>query len=134
MARFPIAPEDAASYVLVHKTKLQGANLAKYIQDFNKQVSRAGTGEVGLQQMLQEVFLTGLGALRRQIEQAKPEGGWADLLSLQSVNVQQHANTHLNRQHTGKTDSGNSRGSGSAPRASGSAPQAQPLSTCPTEH
>ncbi|KAK9831919.1 hypothetical protein WJX84_002630 [Apatococcus fuscideae] len=36
MARFPVAPEDAASYVRVHKTRLQGANLAKYIQDFNK--------------------------------------------------------------------------------------------------
>ena len=123
LARFPVAPEDAAAFVLVHKTRLQGANLAKYIQDFNKQVSRAGTGEVGLQQMLQEVFLTGLGALRQPVEQAKPEGGWADLLSLQSASVQQHANTHLSRQPTRKTNSGNSRGSGSAPRASGSAPQ-----------
>ena len=73
--------------------------------------------------MLQEVFLTGLGPLRQQVEQAKPEGGWADLLSLQSASVQQHANTHLNRQPTGKTNSGNSRGSGSTPRAAGSAPQ-----------
>ena len=73
--------------------------------------------------MLQEVFQTGLGALRQQVEQAEPEGGWADLLSLQSASLQQHANTHLNRQPTGKTDSGNSRGSGSAPRAAGSAPQ-----------
>ena len=31
MARFPVAPEDGASYVLVHKTRLQGTNLAKYI-------------------------------------------------------------------------------------------------------
>ena len=109
--------------MLVHKTKLRGANLAKYIQYFNKQVGKAGTGEVGLQQMLQGVFLTGLGALRQQVEQAKPEGGWADLLSVQFASVQQHANTHLIRQPTGKANSGNSRGPGSAPRAGGSAPQ-----------
>ena len=46
------------------------------MQDFNRQVSRLGLGEAGLQQLLQELFLSGLPiGLRQIVEQSRPEMG-----------------------------------------------------------
>lgn len=117
-ARFPVTPEETPQFALLHRTKLTGGQLARYVQDFNTQVSRAGSGDTAWNSMAQELFLSGLGSLRQQVEQSRPEAGWTSLNALQStaVTVHQTSNQHSTR----ATNSGSSQGSGhkrSAPPA-----------------
>lgn len=96
-SRFPAAPEDAPSFVLMHHTRLGNGNMARYIQDFNKQASRAGPAEVAWKDMQEEIFLNGLGALRPLVVQARPEAGWTDIAALQSTAISVHASATLTK-------------------------------------
>ena len=51
LARFPVPTLERAQYQLLHKVCLKGNNMAKYIQEFNTQVGRAGSGEAGLKRL-----------------------------------------------------------------------------------
>ena len=119
-SRFPAIPEDTAAFMLVHKTKLQGANLAHFIQAFNKQLSRAGPAETAWKDFQEELFLSGLGHLRPMVVQARPEGGWADIQALQTTAVAVHAAANLNK---ASQPSGSGSGSGSHNSAVGSGSQ-----------
>ena len=75
LTRFPVPTEETPQYLLLHKLQL-GNDMAKFIQNFNRQVSRAGTGELANQNMLQEIFLSNLGGnLCQIVEQTRPEAG-----------------------------------------------------------
>ena len=75
---------------------MSGNQLTRYVQEFNRQVSRCGSGEQAWQAMLQELFLTGLSCnLRQIVEQSRPELGWASLESLQSSTTKVQQTLHL---------------------------------------
>ena len=78
--------------MLVHKTKLQGANLAHYIQSFNKQLSRAGPAETAWKDTQEELFLYGLGHLRPMVGQARQ-----DIPAMQTIAGAVHAAANLNK-------------------------------------
>lgn len=110
--RYPVPTEDSAAYVIRNKLVMTGGNLAKFTQQFNRETQRLGSGETGLQAMLQESYLTGLPTeLRQLVEQSRPDTGYATLAALQSmaVTLQQTRNLRLQDR---ATDSGNSQGSG----------------------
>ena len=110
-ARYPVSPEETAPYLLLHKTNMAGNNLPKFVQEFNRQVSRVGSGEAAWQSMLQELFLTGLsGNLRQIVEQSRPELGWTSLSSLQSSTAKAQQTLHL--KNTKPSGSGSSKESG----------------------
>ena len=52
-----IFTDEKAAYLLQQSVKMRGNNLPRYTQDFKWQLRRPGPGEVGLQAMLQELFL-----------------------------------------------------------------------------
>lgn len=112
LSRFPVAPEDTPQFILLHQIKLGGGSLAKYVQDFNAQLSRAGPPRTAWENMLQELFLTGLGLpLRQLVEQARPEGGWSSLGALESTSATVHHTANLSAPMR-STNSGSSRESG----------------------
>ena len=107
-ARYPVSPEETAPYLLLHKVSLTGNQMSKYLQEFNRQVSRLGPGEAGLQQLLQELFLSGLPtSLRQIVEQSRPEMGWTSLEAMESSATKAQQTLHL-----GKTNSSSSTESG----------------------
>ena len=95
-SRFPVSTEETPAYLLLHKTAMQGGQLAKYIQDINRQVSRLGTGESGRMALIQELFLSNLnGNLRQVVEQSRPEAGWETLDQLQKATLRAQQTMHL---------------------------------------
>ena len=118
-ARYPVPPEETAPYLLLHKISMSGNQLARFVQEFNRQVSRGGSGEQAWQAMLQELFLSGLsGNLRQIVEQSRPELGWASLESLQSAATKAQQTLHLKGRPAGSGcshESGHKRHQGSHP-------------------
>ena len=106
LASFPMPTLERAQYQLLHKVCLKGNNMAKYIQEFNTQVGRAGSGEAGLNALLQELFLFYLGPdLRRAVELSRPIDGWADLAALQATTVSAHSTLGITTsKQTGSSD------------------------------
>ena len=121
-ARYPVSPEETAPYLLVHQVSMQGSHLARYVQEFNRQVSRAGSGEQAWQNMLQELFLSGLsGNLRQVVEQSRPEMGWTSLETLQGATAKSQQTLHL--QGSRPAGSGSSKESGGNKRQPGPHPE-----------
>ena len=75
-ARYP-GRKKTPLYLLLHKISMSGNQLARYVQEFERQVSRGGSGEQAWQAMLRELP-------DQSVEQSRPELGWASLESLQS--------------------------------------------------
>ena len=111
--RFPLPPEETAPFLLVNELYMKGTLLAKYIQDFTRQVSRLGSAEAGRTALLQEIFLSGLsGNLRQTVEPTRPEGGWGSLAALQQSCVTAQQNLHLHGVRPKPETSGSSQNSG----------------------
>ena len=92
---------------------MQGNKLAKYVQDFNQQVGRLGSGDAGLRDLLYELYLSKLAKdLRRVVEQSRPELGWESLNSLQQATLRAQQTLHLQGSREQPTNSGSSAGSG----------------------
>lgn len=110
-ARYPVSPEETPAYLLVHKTSLQGVQMARYLQEFNRQVSRLGPGEAGLQQLLQELFLSGLPiGLRQIVEQSRPEMGWTNLEAMESAAAKAQQTSNLGKATSGSSHESQKRG------------------------
>ena len=126
-ARFPVPTEETPAYVLLHTTAMQGNRLAKYIQDFNQQSGRLGSGNPGLRDLLYELFLSKLAKdLRRVVEQSRPEQGWESMETLQQATLRAQQTLHLQGTRE-PTNSGSSAGSGGK-RPSGGDPPGQGFS------
>ena len=113
--------------MLLHTTAMQGNKLAKYVQDFNQQAGRLGSGNLGLRDLLYELFLSKLAKdLRRVVEQSRPEQGWESLETLQQATLRAQQTLHLQGTRE-PTNSGSSAGSGGK-RPSGGDPPGQGFS------
>lgn len=116
MQRYPVPTEESAAYVLFNKLVMKGVELAKFIQQFNQQAQRLGSGDLGLQAMLQEVFLSGMpNELRQLVEQSRPKARFASLAALQSMAATLQQTRHL-RNTDNASDSRGSQQSGTAGR------------------
>ena len=114
-SRYPVSPEETAAYLLLHKVSLQGNQMAKYLQEFNRQVSRLGPGEAGLQQLLQELFLSGVPlGLRQAVDHSRPEMGWTNLEALESAAAKAQQTSDLGKAASGSSHESGKRGGASA--------------------